>query len=328
MRMQVNATDCFFDYETLDGGKQMPIMKMNIGIKFSVIDLMHALEGFQKQHQALEQQQSSAQLQLQQPPVYTDPPPPPPIPLGGFDASTIPPLEAADRQAAMVEAIPEAVLWETSIAKLQKTHKEYVERTRSTWTDTDDKFAKTSDGHALFGSWTPQEIQQPPKKRVIAGAQPTIRAPCIRQVRAPEGKAPEGNADEVEILQKQQNTFVLMHHCILHQASLMLDEESSVTPPPANDGPLAAVSAFGTRTAEETASVVATDSSLIGEPLLPAQVAMGHRVSHHSDIEADNDSNVVLHIESETLAFSSGGTGALEDVTSPDRKKYPECGPQ
>ena len=224
--------------------------------------------------------------------------------------------EAADRQAAMVEAIPEAVLWETSIAKLQKTHKEYVERTRSTWTDTDDKFAKTSDGHALFGSWTPQEIQQPPKKRVIAGAQPTIRAPCIRQVRAPEGKAPEGNADEVEILQKQQNTFV------------MLDEESSVTPPPANDGPLAAVSAFGTRTAEETASVVATDSSLIGEPLLPAQVAMGHRVSHHSDIEADNDSNVVLHIESETLAFSSGGTGALEDVTSPDRKKYPECGPQ
>ena len=90
MRMQVNAGDCFFDYETLNGGEQMPIMKMNIGIKFSVIDLMHALQDFQKQHQALEQQQSSAQLQLQQPLVYTDPPPPPPIPLGGFDATTIP----------------------------------------------------------------------------------------------------------------------------------------------------------------------------------------------------------------------------------------------
>ena len=86
MRMQVNAGDCFFDSETLDGGEQMPIMKINFGIKFSVIDLMHALDGFQKQHLALEQQQ----LQLQQPPVYTAPPPPPPIPLGGFDATTIP----------------------------------------------------------------------------------------------------------------------------------------------------------------------------------------------------------------------------------------------
>ena len=89
MRMQVNGEDCRFDYETLDTGKQMPIMKINIGIKLSVIDLLHALEDFRKQYQALQQQQSSTQLQQQQPPVYTHPPPPPPVPSGGFDA-TIP----------------------------------------------------------------------------------------------------------------------------------------------------------------------------------------------------------------------------------------------
>ena len=220
--MQVNAGDCFFDYETLDGGKQMPTMKMNIPITFSVIDLMDALGGFQKLHQALEQQQSSAQLQLQQPLV---PPPPPPIPLGGFDAiphagasccaaadldgvSVLPALNMDVQRGPSFTGLSAASLAKNAVeremrdalenqaamsvaapkdrweAPISSLQATYAEyASNGGWTAIDDKFATIKGSDVVSVDWIPVKLPLLLLKQVSAGGEPKIKAPII--IKAP-----------------------------------------------------------------------------------------------------------------------------------------------
>ena len=236
MRMQVNAGDCFFDYETVDGGKQMPTMKMNIPITFSVIDLMDALGGFQKLHQALEQQQSSAQLQLQQPLV---PPPPPPIPLGGFDAiphagasccaaadldgvSVLPALNMDVQRGPSFTGLSAASLAKNAVeremrdalenqaamsvaapkdrweAPISSLQATYAEyASNGRWTASDDKFATIKGSDVVSVDWKPVQLPLRLLKQVSAGAEPQIKAPII--IKAPEDAQEDAIPQQVEI---------------------------------------------------------------------------------------------------------------------------------